>query len=85
MPCPMTKPRIINKNNPWWTDQLQEMRKEIHTIYDKMKAGTITREIYKKKLRRLKEQKKDKKRIQEIIENEAEMAKHVKYLSLIHI
>ena len=50
-----------------------------------MKNGTVTREIYKKKLRRykykcLKEQKKDKRRIQEIIENEAEMAKHVKLM-----
>ena len=51
------------------------MRKEIHTIYDSMKEGKITREIYKKTLRRykykcLKEQKRTKEEFKKLSKTE---------------
>ena len=32
--CPILPSKIINKNNPWWTEQLNQMRKELFTLYD---------------------------------------------------
>ena len=59
------------------------MRKEIYALYDNVKKGKETRQIYKQKLRRykykcLKAQNQDKRRIMEIIQNEIEMAKYIK-------
>ena len=48
--CPILPARIINKNNPWWTDQLKQMRKELFTLYDKSKNSPEDHEIYKLKL-----------------------------------
>ena len=84
--CPLTKTKIINKNNPWWNVQLEELRKELFCIYDKTKKGTETRDTYNGKLRRyknlcIKEQKINKNRIQEMTKTEEEMAKHVNSLS----
>ena len=31
----MTKTKIVNKNNPWWTPQLEDLRKEV-TLYKKI-------------------------------------------------
>ena len=27
--CPLTKSKIFNKNNPWWTDQLEDLRTQV--------------------------------------------------------
>ena len=84
--CLILPAKIINKNNPWWTDQLKQMRKELYTLYDKSKLSSDNRELYKQKLKRYrkkcnKESQKDSRRIQEMIENEQEMAKHVNMMS----
>ena len=31
--CPTLPARLINKNNPWWTPQMTEMRKEVTALY----------------------------------------------------
>ena len=84
--CPILPAKIINKNNPWWTDQLNQMRKELFTLYDKSKTNPDTQELYKLKLKKYRkkcsiESKKDARRIQEIIENEQEMPKHVNMMT----
>ena len=80
--CPIIPTKIVNKNNPWWTDQLKQMRKELYTLYDKSKLSSDNLELHKSKLKKYrrkcsKESQKDARRIQEIIQNEQEMAKHV--------
>ena len=80
--CPILPSKIINRNNPWWTDQLNQMRKELYALYDKSKASPDNLELYKLKLKTYrrkcsKESQKEARRIQEMIENEQEMAKHV--------
>ena len=49
--CPILPAKIINKNNPWWTDQLKQMRKELYTLYDKSKLSNDNLELYKQKLK----------------------------------
>ena len=49
--CPILPSKIINKNNPWWTDQLNQMRKELYAIYDKSKINSDNHELYKMKLK----------------------------------
>ena len=50
--CPILPSKIINKNNPWWTDQLNQMRKELYAIYDKSKVSADNLELYKLKLKK---------------------------------
>ena len=50
--CPILPAKIINKNNPWWTEQLNQMRKELFTLYDKSKTNPDTQELYKLKLKK---------------------------------
>ena len=62
------------------------MRKELFSLYDKSKLNADNLELYKLKLKTYrkkcsKESQKDARRIQEIIENEQEMAKHVNKMS----
>ena len=49
--CPLLPSKIINKNNPWWTDQLKQMRKELYALYDKPKLDPDNLELYKQKLK----------------------------------
>ena len=30
---PKSQPKIIDKNNPWWTPQLQQQRKTVSKLY----------------------------------------------------
>ena len=83
--CPMSKPKIINKNNPWWTDQLTDMRKAVTRLYKKTLIDPIQGNInaYKKKLRQyrnlcFKTKEQERKRINESVPNEEAMAKHTK-------
>ena len=67
--CPLLPTKIINKNNPWWTDQLKQMRKELYTLYDKSKLSSDNLELYKQKLKTYrkkcsKKSQKDSRRIQ---------------------
>ena len=34
--CPVTKTKIINKNNPWWTDQLEDLRTQVTNAYKRL-------------------------------------------------
>ena len=84
--CPVLPAKIINKNNPWWTDQLSQMRKELYALYDKSKANSDNLELYKLKLKTYrrkcsKESQKEARRKQEMIENEQEMAKHMNMMA----
>ena len=68
------------------TEQLKQMRKELFTLYDKSKTNPDDQELYKLKLKKYrkkcsKESQKDARRIQELIENEQEMAKHVNMMT----
>ena len=45
--CPIIDSKIVNKNNPWWTDQLTQMRKELYSIYDKSKLHPDNLSLYK--------------------------------------
>ena len=68
------------------TEQLKQMRKELFTLYDKSKTSPDDQKLYKLKLKKYrkkcsKESQKDARRIQEIIENEQEMAKHVNMMT----
>ena len=42
---PKTKTKIIDKNNPWWTDELQAMRKRLNKLYRTSKRKPSTRSI----------------------------------------
>ena len=33
--CPKTVTKIVDKNNPWWTDKHQEARKQLNKLYKK--------------------------------------------------
>ena len=84
--CPILPSKIINRNNPWWTDQLNQMRKELYALYDKSKLGQDNLDLYKLKLKACRrkcsiESHKETRRIQEMTENEQEMAKHVNRLT----
>ena len=49
--CPILPTKIINRNNPWWTEQLNQMRKELFSLYDKSKINADNMELYKLKLK----------------------------------
>ena len=33
--CPTIPAKLINKNNPWWTPQISDLRKEVTALYRK--------------------------------------------------
>ena len=85
--CPEVKAKLINLNNPWWTPQLQDMRKEVTALHKRLILSPIQQNQlnykrvlrkYKNKCRKLKL--KHDKYIQEIIPDESGMAKHAKKL-----
>ena len=83
--CPIIDSKIVNKNNPWWTDQLTQMRKELYSIYDKSKLHPDNLKTYKTKLKSYRKKcrkhaNEDARPTQEILANEQEMAKHVNNL-----
>ena len=51
--CPLTKTKIINKNNPWWTDQLEDLRTQVTNAYKRLPINPIEghKTRYKKLLR----------------------------------
>ena len=46
--CPKKKPRIKDKNNPWWSQYLQKFRKQINKLYRNRKKSTEQWDEYKK-------------------------------------
>ena len=86
--CPMQPAKLVNKNNPWWTRQMSDLRKEVTALYRNYirKQDDITHCNYKlvsRKYKNLCRKAKDRhrKRTNEIIPDESQMAKHVKTLS----
>ena len=86
--CPTQPARLINKNNPWWTPQMSCLRKEVTALHRRCRNTQDERVHlnYKqvlKKYRKLCSQAKDRdrKRTNEMIPDEAKMAKHIKNLS----
>ena len=84
--CPIINSKIVNKNNPWWTDQLTQMRKELYSLYDNSKLHPDNLNLYKTKLKNYRKKcrthaNEDARRIQEILDNEEEMAKQVNNLA----
>ena len=53
--CPIINSKIVNKNNPWWTDKLTQMRKELYSLYDNSKLHPDNLNLYKTKLKKLQE------------------------------
>ena len=47
--CPKTPTKIIDKNNPWWTDKHQEARKQLNKLYKKKQRKPSERSIMKYK------------------------------------
>ena len=39
--CPLTKSKVINKNNPWWTDQLEDLRTQVTNAYKRLLLNPI--------------------------------------------
>ena len=83
--CPLTDAKIVDKNNPWWTDQLQDLRKSVTNLYKRCIINPIQGNMtkYKKVLRQYKnlcykKKEEDRKRTNEVVPNEGEMAKHTK-------
>ena len=79
--CPMQEQKIINKNNPWWTTQLKNLRKEVSTLYRRMirKKDDSLENPYKELHRKYKnlcnKRKKTKwKRTQESVPDEEKMS-----------
>ena len=33
--CPLSTPKLIDKNNPWWTPELEEKRTYVDKLYKK--------------------------------------------------
>ena len=54
--CPLKPSCTINKNNPWFTPQLKQLRKEVGAAYSKQKDNSTenNKEIYKNRLKRYK-------------------------------
>ena len=46
--CPKKKPRVKDKNNPWWSLYLQKYRKQINKLYRNRKKSTEQWDAYKK-------------------------------------
>ena len=85
--CPLSPASTINKNNPWFTPQLKQLRKEVGASYDKNKANSTPHnaEVYKDRLRRYKRLvRKTKNKFHakyvDCIQNEEEMSHFVKGL-----
>ena len=83
----MLPAKTVNKNNPWWTGQLEDLRKQVTNSYKRYITNPIegNKTRYKKLLRSyknlcFKRKEDDRKRINESIPNEAAMAKHAKRL-----
>ena len=53
--CPILPAKIVNKNNPWWTSQLEELRKQVTNSYKKYITNQIegNRTRYKKTTKEL--------------------------------
>ena len=47
--CPKTPTKIIDKNNPWWTDKHDEARKQLSKLYKKKQRKPSERSIMKYK------------------------------------
>ena len=83
----MTKHKVVNANNPWWTDQLKTLRKQVTALYQKYIFDPIqgNEHKYKKTLRTYKrlcekERTKNWRLTQECVKTEEEMAQHTKIL-----
>ena len=86
--CPTMPAKQVNKNNPWWTPQMNYLRKEVNALYRNYlrKQDDITHTNYRQVLRkyknlRSKAKNKHRKRTNEIIPDESSMAKHIKSLT----
>ena len=84
--CPMTQDKLVDRNNPWWTKQLKDLRKAVFASYDRSKVNPEDRETYKQRLNKYKklcnkEKHADWKDTQEKIPNEEGMAEHLKILT----
>ena len=47
--CPKTVTKIVDKNNPWWTDKHQEAKKQLSKLYKKKQRRPSERSIMKYK------------------------------------
>ena len=47
--CPKTLTKIIDKNNPWWTDKHHEARKQLSKLYKTKQKKPSERNITKYK------------------------------------
>ena len=45
--CPKTKTKIVDKNNPWWTEKHHEARKQLNKLYRKKQRKPNERSIMK--------------------------------------
>ena len=54
--CPLSKACSINKNNPWFTPQLKQLRVEVGAAYERKKANNSEQNlaVYKDRLKRYK-------------------------------
>ena len=54
--CPLSPARTINKNNPWFTPQLKQLRIEVGAAYQKQKGSDseLLKQVYKDRLKRYK-------------------------------
>ena len=86
--CPTRPAKLVDKNNPWWTPQMADLRKEVTALYKRYLRTNDDRvyDNYRKVKRKyknlcLKAKERHRKRTNETIPDEAKMAKHVKALS----
>ena len=85
--CPLTPARTVNKNNPWFTPQLKQLRKEVGAAYLKKNANNTEQHTkeYKDRLKRykrliMKTKKAHHAKYVDSIQNEEEMSFYVKGL-----
>ena len=45
--CPKTTTKLIDKNNPWWTDKHHQARKQLNKLYKKKQKRPSERSIEK--------------------------------------
>ena len=87
--CPLTKPKMVDSNNAWWTPQLQAMRKNVSKLYDSHKNGRKNLALhmyYKRKQKEYRQkckkaQKQQVKYENETVSNEEAMAKKIQHLT----